>query len=100
MAQRCLRSFSSSARRVKVCLLAGEASGDAIGSGLIRAMSALASREGTIVDFCGVGGVKMDKAGFKSVFSTSELSVMGFLPVLRRLLSFYVRVVFLLRSSR
>jgi len=67
-------------------LVAGEASGDALGA---RLMAALAARAGRPVAFCGVGGPRMAAAGLASLFPMQELSVMGLaeiLPRARRLL--------------
>lgn len=58
-------------------LLTGiEASGDALGAGLMRALKA---RLGPDVRFIGVGGERMAAEGLQSVFDTQELSVLGFL---------------------
>lgn len=64
-----------------VMLVAGEASGDALGSRLMRA---LRQRRNDIC-FSGVGGELMAAEGLSSLFPMSELSVMGLTEVLPRL---------------
>jgi len=68
-----------------VYLVAGEASGDVLGS---RLMAALAARRPGI-RFAGVGGPRMQAEGFASLFPMEELSLIGLaevLPSLARLL--------------
>jgi lipid-A-disaccharide synthase len=57
-----------------VMLVAAEASGDALGAGLARA---LRDRLGDGVRFVGVGGAKMAAEGVRSPFDIAELSVLG-----------------------
>jgi lipid-A-disaccharide synthase len=58
-------------------LLTGiEASGDALGAALMRALK---TRLGPDVRFIGVGGAQMAAEGLHSVFDTRELSVLGIL---------------------
>lgn len=57
-----------------VMLVAGEASGDALGAGLAQA---LRRRLGNQVRFIGVGGARMAEAGVRSLFDYAELSVLG-----------------------
>lgn len=67
-------------------LIAGEASGDALGAKLMRALKA---RSGADIQFTGIGGPKMREEGLNSLFPYEELSLMGFaeiLPHLPRLL--------------
>ncbi|ETW08370.1 hypothetical protein H310_00965 [Aphanomyces invadans] len=77
----------SAARASKlVYVVAGEASGDAIGGKLIRALQ---RRHGDgPFQFRGVGGPQMTAAGnFSSLFPMQELSVMGLVEVLPRVLA-------------
>jgi lipid-A-disaccharide synthase len=67
---------------MRVALVAGEHSGDQLGSRLIRALGA-AQNGGA--DFLGVGGEAMEAEGLESLFPMSEIAVMGLLPVLARL---------------
>ncbi|GAC1341249.1 MAG: lipid-A-disaccharide synthase [Acetobacteraceae bacterium] len=64
-----------------IYLLAGEASGDALGG---RLMGALAhARPG--LEFAGVGGARMSEQGLQSLHPMSDLAVMGLVEVLPRL---------------
>jgi lipid-A-disaccharide synthase len=63
-----------------VCLIAGEASGDFLGAGLMRAL-----KENGVVRFSGVGGPLMQAEGLISLFPMEELSVMGIAEILPRL---------------
>lgn len=65
----------------RVMMVAGEASGDLQGSGVVRELKA---RMPTI-DVFGVGGENMRREGMELVYHVKELSVMGFLEVLSKL---------------
>ncbi|HJN22852.1 MAG TPA: lipid-A-disaccharide synthase [Rhodospirillales bacterium] len=62
-------------------LIAGEHSGDALGA---RLMAALKTQSAGRIDFAGIGGPRMEAEGLESLFSMSELSVMGLAEVLPR----------------
>jgi len=62
-------------------LVAGEASGDALGARLMRAIAS--SRPQT--RFAGIGGPQMTAQGLCSLFPLDDLAVMGFLEVVPRL---------------
>jgi lipid-A-disaccharide synthase len=67
---------------LKIALVAGEPSGDALGAKLINALRETANGK---ISFVGVGGPRMEEAGLESAFPLSEVAVMGILPVLARL---------------
>jgi lipid-A-disaccharide synthase len=64
-----------------IYLIAGEASGDAIGARLMRAITARRPD----ATFAGIGGEAMAAQGLTSLFPISDLAVMGLLEVLPRL---------------
>lgn len=66
---------------LRIALVAGEASGDILGSGLMRAIRA----RHPDVEFIGVGGPLMEAEGMSSFFPMERLSVMGLVEVLGRL---------------
>jgi lipid-A-disaccharide synthase len=68
-------------RELSVFLIAGEPSGDMLGAKLMRALANRAGR----VRFAGTGGSAMEAQGLTSLLPLSEMSVMGILPVLKRL---------------
>ncbi|WP_312596428.1 lipid-A-disaccharide synthase [Brevundimonas sp.] len=67
-------------RPLKIMLVAAEASGDALGAGLARALRA---RLGDDVIFVGVGGPRMAAEGVVSPFDIAELSILGWIEGLR-----------------
>jgi len=73
-------------RALCIMLVAAEASGDALGAGLMRA---LRKRLGEGVRFVGVGGRRMEAEGLQSPFDISDLSILGWAEGLKA----YPRVV-------
>ena len=69
------------ARRVRVALVAGEASGDLLGAGLVAALRERLPG----AEFAGIGGQAMRDAGLQAWHDCSELAVMGLAEVLRHL---------------
>jgi lipid-A-disaccharide synthase len=65
----------------RIALVAGEASGDLLGSRLIEALR----RRLPAAEFCGVGGPRMLAAGFDSWFPQEKLAVRGFVEVVGHL---------------
>jgi lipid-A-disaccharide synthase len=72
-----------------VAIVAGEHSGDELGSRLMRALRE--ARAGAVA-FSGVGGASMEAEGLGSLFPMSDIAVMGILPVLKRLPSLIARM--------
>jgi lipid-A-disaccharide synthase len=71
---------------LRVALVAGEASGDTLGAGLIEALRAQVPD----AEFVGMAGPKMIAAGCEPWYRSEEIAVMGFfevLPHLRRILA-------------
>lgn len=66
---------------MRIFLIAGEASGDQLGGGLMQALRGACPE----VSFSGIGGQAMAAAGLASLYPLDELAVMGFMPVLRHL---------------
>ncbi len=65
----------------KIAIVAGEASGDLLGSHLMRALKAQRSD----LTFIGIAGPKMAAEGAKSLFPIEKLSVRGYVEVLTHL---------------
>ena len=74
-------------RSPHVFMVAGEESGDQLGAGLMRALSARLPG----ATFAGLGGQAMAREGLATLFPLSEVSVMGLTAVLARLPAIYRR---------
>lgn len=70
------------AKPLKIFLIAGEASGDILGAGL---MASLKAEYPGNISFAGVGGMQMQAQGLQSLFPMEELSIMGLAEVLPKL---------------
>ena len=78
--------------RLRVAMVAGESSGDALGAALIEALRARVPE----LEVIGVAGAKMRAAGCEAIADAHELAVMGLtevLPHLPRLLRLRARLV-------
>ena len=69
-------------KSLKIFLVAGEASGDALGASLMRA---LRERTQGHVEFEGVGGREMSREGLTSLYPFDDLAIIGFSAIPRRL---------------
>jgi lipid-A-disaccharide synthase len=73
--------MSPESRPLTVMLVAAEASGDALGAGLARALRARLGADK--VRFVGVGGARMALEGVESPFDIAQLSILGIVESLK-----------------
>ena len=71
----------ASSRKLRVVIVVGEASGDTLGAAVLQELEHRFSQ----VEAVGIGGPLMLSSGFDSWFAMSELSVMGYVEVFRKL---------------
>jgi len=81
------------AEGISLFILAGEASGDRLGADLLRRL-----KERVSVRATGVGGPEMETEGLRSLFPISDLAVMGWSDVIRRLPLLLWRLQHVVRS--
>lgn len=74
-------SAPTAVRRVRIAMVAGETSGDALGAGLISELR----QRFPGAEFAGIGGDAMRAQGFDAWHDASELAVMGLSEVLHHL---------------
>lgn len=70
-----------------ICVIAGEASGDAQASLLIHELSALFHIKHTPIKFWGIGGPLLRQAGMESVVHAEDLAVMGIWEIIQNYFS-------------
>ena len=70
-----------SSRKLRVVIVVGEASGDTLGAAVLQELEHRYSQ----VEAVGIGGPLMLSSGFDSWYAMSELSVMGYVEVFRKL---------------
>ncbi|MFN4153288.1 MAG: lipid-A-disaccharide synthase [Paracoccaceae bacterium] len=73
---------------MRLFLIAGEPSGDRLGAALMAGLGTLSPG----VQFTGVGGPMMQRAGLESLFPMEELSVMGLVEVLPKYVALKRRI--------
>jgi lipid-A-disaccharide synthase len=71
----------ASSRKLRVVIVVGEASGDTLGAAVLQELEDRYSQ----VEAVGIGGPLMLSLGFDSWYAMSELSVMGYVEVFRKL---------------
>ncbi len=74
---------------LKLAVVAGEVSGDLLGGDLV---ASLKRRYDGPVELVGVGGEALEAQGLRSLFDYSELSIMGFIQVIKRLPKLLARI--------
>lgn len=82
--------MENTAGRKKIFIIAGEASGDLLGSKIMKSLKN--NNKGVSIDFVGIGGEKMEKEGLKSIFPMHDLSLMGFFEVLPKIFHLLKRI--------
>ena len=78
----------------KIFLLAGESSGDFIGSCIMKGLKKYQN-----INFFGVGGPLMQKEGLNSLYDINEFNIIGFLntiSILKNLIIMLIRLLKLL----
>ena len=85
-------SASSDQHPHRMFIIAGEASGDHLGSDFVSSLKDITARTGDNIIFHGVGGPHLELQGVESLFPFEELSVMGIAEVLPQLINIIKRI--------
>ncbi len=67
-------------KKIKVLMIAGEPSGDIHGAVLMKSLKNMCSN----IEFIGIGGTRMAEEGLTSLVALEDISVIGFIEVLKR----------------
>ena len=78
--------------------MAGESSGDIYGAALAQELRTLAAADGETIEFSGMGGAEMIKAGVKVKVDSTELGVIGIFEVLKSIFTF-IRIFYKLLAA-
>ena len=82
----------------KFWIMAGESSGDIYGAALAQELRTLAAADGETIEFSGMGGAEMIKAGVKVKVDSTELGVIGIFEVLKSIFTF-IRIFYKLLAA-
>jgi lipid-A-disaccharide synthase len=81
--------MTESARKIKVLISAGEASGEMYGAAVLGALRKEAARSGQVIEAFGLGGQRMREAGCETVIDANRVAVVGLTEVLSHLPDIY-----------
>jgi lipid-A-disaccharide synthase len=87
-----------SARKIKVLISAGEASGEMYGAALLDSLRDEAARSGEMIECFGLGGQRMREAGCETIIDANRVAVVGLAEVVRHLPQIYTEFHRLLRE--
>lgn len=79
-------------RNIKILVVAGEASGDRLAAKALIHAKEIAESQGNTLELYGIGGRECQSAGMNCLYSTDEMSVVGFLEVFKRY-SFFRKIL-------
>jgi len=80
-------SVSIKLEKRKIAIIAGEVSGDKIGSDLINEI-----KSSFDIELCGIGGQELKKQGLKSLFPYDELSIIGIWGIVKNIFTLKNRI--------